>query len=88
LARVETHLTLSILQRQMIKKNAELENALAEIKILRGIIPICASCKKIRDDEGYWQQIEAYISAHSEAQFSHGLCKECSHKLYPFLYES
>ncbi|MBM9616743.1 response regulator [Desulfobulbus rhabdoformis] len=82
LARVKTHLTLSILQRQLEKKNAALEEALAEIKILRGIIPICASCKKIRNDDGYWQQIESYIREHSDAQFSHSICEECAQKLY------
>jgi CheY-like chemotaxis protein len=61
----------------------ELEDALAEIKTLRGILPICSSCKKIRDDEGYWNQLEAYIQEHSEAVFSHGLCPECGKKLYP-----
>ena len=60
-----------------------LEKAQKEIKILRGIIPICTSCKKVRNDEGYWQQVESYISAHSEALFSHGLCPDCMEKLYP-----
>jgi hypothetical protein len=59
----------------------ELKSALAEIKTLKGIIPICASCKKIRDDRGYWNQIESYIHEHSEADFSHGICPECE-KLY------
>ncbi len=53
-----------------------------DTKILRGLLPICASCKKIRDDQGYWNQIETYISNHSDAQFSHGLCRECIEKLY------
>jgi DNA-binding response OmpR family regulator len=83
LARVETHLTLRSLQLQMEKKNAELQKALDEIKVLRGFIPICASCKKIRNDKGYWEQIEIYISKHSEAKFSHGCCDECAKKLYP-----
>ncbi|MBW1815163.1 MAG: response regulator [Deltaproteobacteria bacterium] len=65
--------------------NEELEKALSEIKILKGIIPICANCKKIRDDKGYWNQIEAYIRDHSEAEFSHGICPECSKELYPDL---
>jgi hypothetical protein len=59
------------------------EKALEEIKILRGFLPICASCKKIRDDKGYWTQMEAYIRDHSEAEFSHGICPECVEKLYP-----
>ena len=61
----------------------DLRNALAEAKTLRGFIPICANCKKIRDDEGYWQQIEKYVQDRSDAQFSHGVCPECMEKLYP-----
>jgi PAS domain S-box-containing protein len=60
----------------------ELQDALAQVKTLSGMIPICASCKKIRDDNGYWNQIESYISSHSEALFSHGICPECAKKLY------
>jgi PAS domain S-box-containing protein len=65
----------------------ELQDALAKIKTLSGMLPICASCKKIRDDKGYWSQIEAYISEHSEAEFSHGVCPECAKKLYPEYYK-
>jgi len=61
----------------------ELQEALAKVKQLSGFLPICASCKKIRDDQGYWTQIEAYIRDHSEAEFSHGICPECMKKLYP-----
>ncbi len=61
----------------------KLQDALDKIKTLKGIIPICASCKKIRDDKGYWNQIEVYIKEHTEADFSHGLCPECAKKLYP-----
>jgi sigma-B regulation protein RsbU (phosphoserine phosphatase) len=57
---------------------SNLRKALAEIKILEGIVPICASCKKIRNQHNDWQQMEAYISEHSKAQFSHGLCPECA----------
>lgn len=57
--------------------------AMAEIKTLRGLIPICSSCKKIRDDHGMWNQIELYIQNHSDAEFSHGICPECMKKLYP-----
>jgi len=60
----------------------ELQDALANIKRLRGLLPICASCKKIRDDKGYWNDLEAYISEHSEAEFSHGFCPDCMKKLY------
>ncbi len=65
----------------------ELQEALANIKILRGMLPICSSCKKIRDDKGYWNQIESYIRDHTEAEFTHGICPECMKKLYPDLYE-
>ena len=63
----------------------ELKKAMAEIKILQGILPICASCKKIRDDQGSWNQIESYIRKHSEAEFSHGICPDCARELYPDL---
>lgn len=65
----------------------ELQTALGEIKRLSGLLPICSSCKKIRDDRGYWSQIETYISEHSEAQFSHGICPDCARKLYPDFYK-
>jgi PAS domain-containing protein len=61
----------------------ELERALADIRRLRGILPICANCKKIRNDEGYWDQVEDYITDHSEAEFSHSLCPDCARELYP-----
>ena len=61
----------------------ELQDALAQVKKLSGFIPICASCKKIRDDKGYWSEVETYISHHSEALFSHGICPDCMRKLYP-----
>ncbi len=62
---------------------SELQHAMSEVKMLSGLLPICASCKKIRDDKGYWNQIESYIQDHSEAEFTHGLCPECAEKLYP-----
>jgi hypothetical protein len=65
----------------------ELQEALKNIKVLKGFLPICASCKKIRDDKGYWNQIESYIKEHSEAEFSHGICPECAEKLYPDMYQ-
>ncbi len=61
----------------------KLEDALANVKTLSGMLPICASCKKIRDDSGYWNQIENYIRDHSAAEFSHGICPDCAAKLYP-----
>lgn len=65
----------------------ELKVALAKVKLLSGFLPICCSCKKIRDDKGYWQQIESYISEHSNAEFSHGLCEDCAKKLYADFYK-
>lgn len=73
-------------EREKEKLIAELTEALANIKQLKGLIPICASCKKIRDDEGYWNEVEAYIGQHSEAEFSHGICPDCAQKLYPEIY--
>jgi PAS domain S-box-containing protein len=67
------------------KEHDKLLKALKEIKTLSGFLPICASCKKIRDDKGYWNQIEAYIQQHSDAQFSHAICPACAKKLYPDL---
>lgn len=64
----------------------ELEQALLEVKRLSGLLPICASCKRIRDEQGGWQQIEDYIATHSEANFSHGICPQCARKLYPEVY--
>lgn len=65
----------------------KLPDALCKIKTLRGLLPICASCKKIRDDKGYWNLLETYIHEHTEADFTHGICPECSKKLYPELYQ-
>ena len=62
---------------------AELSQALKDVKILSGLIPICASCKSVRDDSGFWQQIEGYLQDNSEAMFSHGICPDCTEKLYP-----
>ncbi|MCX6120942.1 MAG: triple tyrosine motif-containing protein [Ignavibacteriales bacterium] len=64
----------------------KLQDAAADIKVLSGLVPICSNCKKIRDDKGYWTQLEGYIQAHSQAQFSHGVCPECAEKLYGDLY--
>lgn len=65
----------------------ELKAAQAKVKVLSGLLPICANCKKIRDDKGYWNQIEGYIRDHSEAEFSHGICPTCARKLYPGLFK-
>ena len=61
----------------------QLQSAIEHIKTLKGIVPICASCKKIRDDKGYWQQVEAYLARHTDVRFSHGICPECMQKHYP-----
>jgi len=68
---------------ERLKLIEELTEALRNIKTLRGLLPICASCKKIRDDGGYWQRVESYISQHTNAEFTHGLCPDCLDKLYP-----
>lgn len=78
-------LTLSEINSSLQTANRELQDALAEVTRLRGIIPICAACKKIRDDQGFWHQVEAYVEDHSEAQFSHSICPECRDSLYPSL---
>ncbi|MBU0907994.1 MAG: hypothetical protein KKA54_17385 [Proteobacteria bacterium] len=67
------------------EKKHKLEEALAQVKTLRGFLPICSSCKKIRDDKGYWKQIETYVREHSDAQFSHSVCPECARRIYPDL---
>jgi Four helix bundle sensory module for signal transduction len=69
-------------EKALLNERNELQKALSEIKTLSGLLPICASCKKIRDDKGYWNQIELYIRDHTEAEFSHGLCPICAENLY------
>jgi hypothetical protein len=69
----------------MLKRNVE--EAVAKIKVLSGLIPICSHCKKIRDDKGFWNHLEQYINEHSEATFSHGVCPECAEKLYGKYYK-
>jgi PAS domain S-box-containing protein len=75
------------LEHEREKLISELQDALANIRTLKGMLPICASCKKVRDDKGYWNQIEAYVSEHSEAEFTHAICPECAKKLYPGYYK-
>ncbi len=75
------------MEEERTKLVSELQDALENVKTLRGLIPICASCKKIRDDNGYWNQIEAYLSKHSLAEFSHSICPHCAKKLYPEYYK-
>jgi len=90
LARVSSALTLKRemdcrkeREADLCRSNEELQQALKEVKVLRGLISICASCKNIRNDGGFWQRLEEYLSEHSEAQFSHGICEPCIKKLYP-----
>lgn len=66
----------------LIAKNTQLEETLKEVRTLQGLIPICANCKKIRDDKGFWQKVEVYLEGHSNARFTHGLCEDCIQKLY------
>ncbi len=68
---------------ELRRLNAELQAALDKVKLLSGLIPICAGCKKVRDDRGYWQQVEQYVAQHSEATFTHGLCPDCIREYFP-----
>ncbi len=77
LLRVRNHLKLKNQRDTLELRTLELEKILSEIKVLQGIIPICAYCKNIRDDQGYWNQVEKYVSEHTEAKFSHGICPTC-----------
>ncbi len=86
-ARVECGRRMVEMKDALDAKVEELRRALDQIKTLRGILPICAHCKKIRDDAGYWNQLETFIRDRSEAEFSHGICPECVRTLYPQLGE-
>lgn len=72
---------------ELMEKNRELNDALSKVKLLSGLLPICASCKKIRDDDGYWNSVEKYIGEHSEAAFTHSICPDCARRLYPEFYD-
>ncbi len=75
-------------QRDELKdKNTRLSKALEDVKILSGLLPICANCKKVRDDDGYWSEVEVYVKDHSDVQFSHGICPDCAEQLYPDIYD-
>jgi CheY-like chemotaxis protein len=76
-ARLQVGMRVLDLQERMVAQVRRAEEALARVKQLQGMLPICAYCKKIRDDQNYWQQVESYICSHSEARFSHGICPEC-----------
>lgn len=82
-ARVRVGERVVELQTTLEGRVGELENALSQIKTLRGLIPMCAGCHKIHDDKGYWQHVESYVMEHSDASFSHGLCPECVNQYYP-----
>lgn len=82
LSRVHSMVRLIRAERKTDSDILELEQAMDKIKVLSGIIPICMHCKNIRDDKGYWNQLEAFIQSHSSAQFSHGLCEPCREKYY------
>jgi hypothetical protein len=69
----------------LAEKNIALINANKEVTVLQGILPICSRCKMVRDDKGYWNQIESYIRDHSDADFSHSICPDCAKELYPDL---
>ncbi|HEY1325891.1 MAG TPA: response regulator transcription factor [Casimicrobiaceae bacterium] len=76
-ARLRTGVRIATLQRELASKVTELEEALRNVKQLSGLLPMCSYCKRIRDDQDYWQQLETYLSDHSEAEFSHGVCPPC-----------
>ena len=79
-ARLQVGVRIVELQNTLAARVAELEDALARVKRLQGLLPICSYCKKIRNDRNYWQQLENYIGERSEAQFSHGICPDCFEK--------
>ena len=82
---IESNLAIVYMNRELGEENKNLKDFTKEIRTLRGILPICSNCKKIRDDKGYWNQIEKYITDHSGAKFTHGLCPECEREIYKYL---
>jgi sigma-B regulation protein RsbU (phosphoserine phosphatase) len=93
-ARVSSALTLraerntrKAREQELLLRTQELEHALREVKVLRGLIPICANCKRVRTDAGDWQQLEEYIQGHSEVEFSHGICHVCMKAVYPDVFK-
>jgi AmiR/NasT family two-component response regulator len=82
-ARFNDLMKLRQLNLELLARNQQLEATLAQVKTLSGLLPMCASCKRIRDDQGYWQRVETYLKAHAAVEFSHGLCPECMKRLYP-----
>ena len=87
LARVRAHLEIHEAREYQARLISELKEALANVELLSGLVPICAHCKKIRNDSGFWQQMESYIEKHSMAKFSHGMCPDCIPIIYPELAE-
>jgi len=94
-ARVSSALTLKeertarkAREQELLMRTQELERALREVKVLRGLIPICAKCKRVRTDRGNWQRLEEYIQDHSEAEFSHGVCQVCMKEVYPDVFKT
>lgn len=91
-AALKSSIEITLIKHQADKEKeeliAQLEDALLQVKRLSGLLPICASCKRIRNEEGGWQQIEDYIACHSEADFSHGICPQCARRLYPEVYRN
>ncbi|MBZ4659572.1 MAG: response regulator receiver protein [Desulfacinum sp.] len=90
LLRVKTHMELKLAKekldqyaQELERKNKELQQAMEEIRTLRGILPICSYCKKIRNDEGYWDQVESYVTKHTHAEFTHSICPDCLQRYYP-----
>lgn len=93
-ARVSSALTLRVertmreaRERELLMRTQELERALREVKVLRGLIPICAQCKRVRTETGDWEQLEEYVRSHSEAEFSHGICQVCMKQVYPDVFK-
>lgn len=93
-ARVSSALTLKeertarkAREQELLMRTQELERALREVKVLRGLIPICSNCKRVRTDTGNWQRLEEYIQDHSEAEFSHGVCQVCMKEVYPDVFK-
>jgi sigma-B regulation protein RsbU (phosphoserine phosphatase) len=80
-ARIKVGLRIAELQKNVADRVVELERALSRVQQLQGLLPICSYCKKIRDDQNYWQQVDSYISKHTEVEFSHGICPECYDRL-------
>lgn len=92
LTKTNEQLRMQIIERkraetELAKLVVELQAALSKVKTLSGLLPICASCKKIRDDQGYWTQVEVYVREHSDADFTHSICPDCAARLYPGLYD-